>query len=115
MSPDVFELKLQHAYFMRYVCSCEYGRWVAKDKKLVEAVCPSVEMKLVNWSSLEVFMHGGHTTFQADTMIMLTVALCIRYPTIIPSHSRGNLLKHFTARGLLTIALEGEGAVLKRV
>ena len=71
-----------------------------------------LEVKLVNWSSLEVFMYGSHTAFQEDTMIMLTEALCIRYPTIIPSHSRRHLLKRFKARGMLNIPLEGEGAVL---
>ena len=110
---DIFdELQLPQAYFMRYVCPCEYTRWANKDKTLIEAVYPMLEAKLVNWSSLEIFMHGCHTTFRADTMIMLTPALCIRHPTIIPSHSRRQVLKKFKSQAVPTIQGEGEGVVL---
>ena len=113
VATDIFdELQLPQAYFMRYVCICEYARWVGKDKSLIEAVCPMLEAKLTNWSSLEVFMHGCHTTFRVYTMILLTEALCIRYPSIIPSYSRKHILKRFKSRGMLTIPVEGEKAVL---
>ena len=113
MSYDIFdELQLPQAYFMRYVCLCEYTRWIGKDKKLIEVFCPMLETKLTNWSSLEVYMHGCHTSFHPDTMIMITEALCIRHPYIIPSHSRKQLLKRFKSRATQAIPVEGEGAVL---
>jgi len=112
MGTDAFdELQLPNAYFIRYVCFCEYIRWIGKDRKFIEAGCPLLDAKLVNWSSLEVYMHGSLTVFSADNMILLTEALCLQHPTIIPTRSRRTLYRLFQSRTTAPTGGGGEGGV----
>jgi hypothetical protein len=77
----------------------------------VEAGCPLLDAKLVNWSSLEVYMHGSLTVFSADNMILLTEALCLQHPTIIPTRSRRTLYRLFQSRTTAPTGGGGEGGV----
>jgi hypothetical protein len=108
MGPDDFDkINLPNAYFTRYVCSCTYIRWVGNTHRLIEAECPLLGAKLNNWSSLEVYMHGSNAVFDPANMVMVTEALCVQHPTILPSHTRRTLYRLYKSR-----LPEGEGAVL---
>ena len=108
MGPDEFDkINLPNAYFTRYVCSCTYVRWIGNTHRLIEAECPLLNAKLNNWSSLEVYMHGSNAVFDPATMVMVTEALCVQYPTILPTHTRRKLYRLYKSK-----LPGGEGAVL---
>ena len=113
MGPDEFDkINLPNAYFTRYVCLCEYVRWMGQNHRLIEAECPLLGAKLNNWSSLEVYMHGSNAIFDPASMVLVTEALCVQHPTILPSHNRRKLYHLYKSRLPEPSVGGGEGGVV---
>ena len=95
---EVFEkLGLPDAYFKEYVCECSIVRWVGPNHRKVEAKVLVLDVLARDWDNYDIYQFGSQKVLKPD-MVVVSEALCIRYPDILESRNRKKLLRMYNQR-----------------
>ena len=91
------KLGLPNSYFTTYVCECNYVRWVGRSHHKIEAKCLVLDVLCRNWDTFDVYQFGSCKELLPD-MTLITEALCVRFPDILESRNRKQLLRMYNSR-----------------
>ena len=87
-------LALPDQYRVQYMLPYEYGKFVGKGSRKIEALCPLFDECFIV-DNIFVHLYGSERTLKSN-MVLIDELFCRQHPQILPDAGRAKLLKKFS-------------------